>query len=234
MNNLESNNSVNEARIKVQQLNVQDLLDMPKEERAQFLSKFEGLYEFLSMAQVQEFWKRRDELDEEMFQLMISSVIDPFSESNEKDICPFTGLQADTTVSGGYGSRWIDSLDGSILCINHSVVKDLVNLAQRTGAGIEEMTITKLFPESQTLFDHSVSAHGSEDIAFEMTNKVGALNEEDLGVDYNFENEMKNWETYGSAGDRINLTYRTQEDVRVFHIQTVDEARSRVSETLTE
>lgn len=112
----------------------------------------------LSRTEVQELWKKREELDEKTFRLMIDSVADPYAEYVEESSessnglqskiefteamrdCPFSGLPADKVMCGYYGSTW---LDFSSLAIHHSVIDDLLRLAQRVGAGIEALFMAK-------------------------------------------------------------------------------------------
>lgn len=158
------------AAIELHQVDVESLLAMSEENREQFLSKFniDNYSESLSMAQVQALWKRRNELDKEMFYLMIDAAISCSPESDENDGgCPFTGLQADATVDGWYGSTWMDRMDHRALPINSSVAKELVDLAQRVGAGVEALRIDN---EQETLF------YWDEDE--ELVNNIGALNGE--------------------------------------------------------
>ncbi len=157
------------AEIGVDQLHlvdIDDLMAMSDDERGRFLS-------LLSVAQVQELWKRRSELDEGLFHLMIESAVDLSSGSDEDDVtCPFTGLKADATVSGWYGSTWMDRMDHSVLLINSSIAKELVDLAQQVGAGVESLTIEN---EQETLFNSGCSdLYQDRERGF--VNNIGALN----------------------------------------------------------
>jgi len=104
-----------------------------------------------SQAQVQELWKKREELDMKTFRSMISSVAIPYAvypdkpdsyhspESKELGLCLFSGLPADTVMVGGYGSDW---LDPQMLEIHNSIIDDLLSLARRVGFNTESLMLT--------------------------------------------------------------------------------------------
>lgn len=246
MNTLESPNDhievegdieTNGAETKLHQINIQDLLAMPKEERKQALDKFDEYNIFFSLSQVQELWKRREELDEEMFHLMIASVRGGHNNSPPKypGVCPFSGLKADANASGWDGSTW---LDASTFDMHHSVAKDLVKLAVRVGAGTAALTI--IDEGKKSLFGHHVRRYGANhdegdhnNYAFiHITDRIGATEEKTAENERVYEKLLKDEIMLDSDDElvEIELKIETLENVREIKL----EIRQKTRETLAE
>lgn len=210
----------NEAKTKLHQVNIQNLLAMPKEERKQALDKFDGDIVSFSLAQVQELWENREELDEEMFRLMIDSVAPQTSPPRYPGVCPFSGLKADAHASGWDGSTWLHDCS---IDIHHSVAKDLVKLAVRVGADTEALSI--IDEDKKSLFCHyeerGNGANHDEGYDYkyasiDITDNIGATEERVTENERVYEKLLK---------DRM-LIFSGKENVEVeLKIETPDSAR---------
>lgn len=219
--------------INLQELGVDALLKMSEEEEEELL--FETRF---NDAQLRELWDRRDELNNGSFRLLMSCLYDRefdsmCSDHPKKDLkCPLSGMEPNVNVSGGYFS-FIDTLEIHCVPIHDSVVKDLLKLAIRVGAEIEDIDITNC--DREILFSSLLSIN-DDSVSFE--DNIGVMDDElnSIGKITGYLGNLLVHPVIDRSSDlkSVKVTIKTPERIRIATIQLSEEVRSKVEEVIEE
>ena len=243
LNNTSEASDRSQERINASEITVDDFLAMSPEER------WDRVEDYFTPEQIRELWERRDELDLDAFRKMLCDV-DPYSHEydeqllsaeeleevrKKREICPFTGLEADTSV---WQHDIMRSLGDEDILIHDSVVKDLAVLTLRVGE--DDLTIGNTF---------SIDTNGG---TIEIVDNIGAIDSTGIPLNslstiltrnlLNVDCAPKQIEIETPKGNRKitihvvkkapEVKFEVQEDANQIVVQIIQQARAEANESV--